>query len=186
MYGGKIIGGKVFRGGAVYVDSGKFVMRGGEITEGRSTGGGAGVCVNTGHMEMSGGTITGCVDSTTSTPKLGGGVCMLTNADSITLSGTAKIYGNTSGGVANDLYIGNKSKTAFYLILDQWEGNGKDENEEPRGLHFSTHKDKTAGAVIAQAKEGQLTAEDLAKLSYTGGTYALELNAEGKIALKTK
>ncbi len=94
MLDGSIMGNTASKGGGVAMfqgggfDTATFTMRGGSIT-GNKAGGGGGVCVGGGTFNMSDGGIAG------NTAQSGGGVCA-ENGGTFTLSGTARIDGNTA------------------------------------------------------------------------------------------
>lgn len=83
-------------GSGVYVTETTFAMHGGTISGNTSGRRGGGVCVNRGTFEMSGGEIT----QNTSTGDGYGGVYVM---DAFTVSGDAKVTGNTGKNV----YLGN-------------------------------------------------------------------------------
>ena len=171
MYGGTIIGGQIYRGGAVYAYKGTFEMYGGTITGGSAAIGGN-VATNYGPFHMYGGTITGG-NATTN----GAGVFAGHNSNSaVLISGNAKIYGNTG---REDVYLGqNPANGINYLVLDSWQGNGE---EAPMTLLC---RDAALGAVIAQAQEGQLVEADRTKLTYYADGTMVKLS-EGKLLVKS-
>ena len=167
MYGGKILGGKLYRGGALYAHKGSIVIRGGEITGGRATIGGN-VAVNYGTLEISGGQIHGGTATT------GAGVSVgYQSSTPLKISGDAKIYNNGN----EDIHLNQKNAANRYLELDGWQGNGD------KGAAKVTVNGAVKDTVIAVAKEGTLTADDAAKLAYSDQDYGTMLNADGKIAL---
>lgn len=100
MYGGTITG----CGNGVYVDSGcTFKMYGGAIIGNT----GRGVSMVSGTFNMSGGEITG---------NKNGGVYVGANSNGFTVSGTAKVTGNTkSDGTVNNIYL----STGKYIIVKE-------------------------------------------------------------------
>ena len=93
-------------GSGVYVTETTFAMHGGTISGNTSGRRGGGVCVNRGTFEMSGGEIT----QNTSTGDGYGGVYVM---DAFTVSGDAKVTGNTGKNV----YLGNNVRGQQIRII---------------------------------------------------------------------
>ena len=170
MYGGKLIGATIYRGGSVYTYKGTFNMYGGTITGGHAGLGGA-VATDYGSFNMLGGTITGNKAETN-----GAAVFLGYNSTTtLTLAGDAAIYGNIG---AEEVYCGQKTAANNRIILDNWQGNGTG------GAMTMGSRSAADGAVIAEAKTGTVTQAQLAFLAYRNTDYTLILNADGRVALK--
>ena len=175
MYGGTIVGGTLYRGGGLYVYNGTFTLHGGTIRDGKANVGGN-VATDYGTFNMLGGEVTGGRVEDDGTNACNGAAIFLgyNSKTAMTLSGDAKIYGNEG---AADIWCGQKpANNVNYLIVDGWNGNG---SHGPVSLN---RQQAAAGAVIAQAKEGQLTDADLQGFTYYGEDLRLKLS-EGKIVL---
>lgn len=142
---GGTITGKADCGGGVYLNSGRFTMKGGKITGCTSTvdatsQGGGGVYVSGGTFTMNGGEISGnsavrgggvfvagaatftmnggTITSNTVTTS-GGGV-YANNSSTFKVSGSPVVKGNLKGETANDINLGKSSsgKFAYLTITD--------------------------------------------------------------------
>ena len=169
MYGGTLIGAKIYRGGSVYTYRGTFNMYGGTITGGHA-GVGGGVATDYGNFYMYGGTVTGNKAETN-----GAAVFLGYNSSTtLTLSGDAAIFGNEG---AETVYMGQKTASLNTLILDGWNGNGGN------GTISLTSRSGAAGSVVVKAKEGSLTEDDVYSFAYTDTAMKLALSG-GKIVLE--
>ena len=169
MYGGEIVGGTIYRGGAVYAYKGAFHMYGGKISGGNAKVGGN-VAVDFGDITLSGGEITGGTAETNGAAVFHG----YNSKTAMVLSGDVKIYGNTGD---NDIWMGQKPDYKVnYLVIDGWEGNG---------THGAICVDRNAGAtdtVVAVAKTGELDKAMLKNFTQPNEELQLILS-EGKIVL---
>jgi hypothetical protein len=125
MSGATISGNNGLYGGGVYVGSGTFTMRDGEISGNTSSFYGGGVYVDSGTFTMSGGTISGNTVSSSSYSSNGGGVYV--GGGTFTMS-DGEIYGNTSYSYGGGVYVNENSslfKKSGGTIYGYTDGDNK-------------------------------------------------------------
>jgi len=168
--------GSGYGGGNIYcgdgaATTGSITISGGTISGGKCKLDGGNININRGSLTVTGGTIT-----TGDAEGNGGGIYVGWNGTGVTISGSAKIYGNETTDIVR---CANTSTTKGTLLLGDWAGNG--ENGAAKLDTLFTAAGKT---VISAASGYTITEADIAKFACVG-TYGLKLSS-GKLVTAAK